>query len=84
MAVRAVGYAVCAVLVLGLAACGTSKGDRALTGGAIGAAGGAALGAVLPGMGPATGALIGGAAGAATGALTDPDDVNLGKPVYKQ
>lgn len=83
MAVRALGYATCIALVLGLAACGTSKGDRALTGGAIGAAGGAALGAVLPGMGPATGAIIGGAAGAATGALTDPNDVNLGKPIYK-
>jgi osmotically inducible lipoprotein OsmB len=83
MVTRAFGYAVCTVLVLGLAACGNSRGDRALTGGAIGAAGGAALGAVLPGIGPAGGALIGGAAGAATGALTDKNDIDIGDPIYK-
>jgi uncharacterized membrane protein len=32
---------------------------------------------------PLAGAAIGGAAGAATGALTDPRDVNLGRPIYK-
>ena len=83
MAIKAIGYAVCTVLVLGLAGCGNSKGDRALTGGAIGAAGGAALGAILPGIGPAGGALVGGAAGAATGALTDKNDIDIGDPIYK-
>jgi hypothetical protein len=34
-------------------------------------------------MGPATGAVVGGAVGAATGALTDKDDVDLGKPVWR-
>ena len=51
--------AVSLVLGLALSGCGYNKGDRALTGGAIGAA------------------------GAATGALTDPHDVNLGRPIYK-
>ena len=73
-----------AVLLLAgltLGGCGYSKGDRALTGGAIGAAGGAVVGAMVGA--PLAGAAIGGAAGAATGALTDPHDVNLGRPIYK-
>jgi osmotically inducible lipoprotein OsmB len=32
---------------------------------------------------PLAGAVIGGVGGAATGALTDPHDVNLGRPIYK-
>ena len=60
-----------------LVACGNTRGERALTGGAIGAAGGAAAGAIVGGSAGA-GALIGGAAGAATGALTDRDDLDLG------
>ena len=62
--------------VIALSACGQTQGERALSGGAMGAAGGAAVGA-LTGGSPMTGALIGGAAGAATGAMTDPDDVNF-------
>lgn len=58
-----------------LAACGNTTGERALSGGAIGAGAGAAGGALLGD--PVTGAVIGGAAGAATGALTDKDDINL-------
>jgi hypothetical protein len=64
----------CAVFVM--AGCGTSKTERALSGGAIGAGVGAAGGA-LSGGSPVTGAVIGGAAGAATGVLTDEDDINL-------
>jgi hypothetical protein len=66
---------------LGLAACGSSTQDRALSGGALGAAAGGALGAVAGE--PLGGALLGGAAGAATGALTDQDDIDLGKPIWK-
>lgn len=62
--------------VLALSACGQTKGERALSGGAIGAGAGAVGGALMGGD-PVTGAIIGGAAGAATGALTDPDQVNL-------
>ncbi len=69
----------CAGLLLG--ACGTNKTDRALSGGAIGAGAGAAAGA-LTGGSVLGGALIGGAGGAAAGALTDPKDVNLGKPAW--
>lgn len=65
----------------GLSACGHSQGDRALTGAGLGAAGGA-VGGALVGH-PVAGALVGGAAGAATGALTDSDDINFGKPIWK-
>ncbi len=63
-------------LCLMLAACGSSKGDRALSGGAIGAGVGAA-GSAVTGGNAWGGALLGGAVGAATGALTDKDDINF-------
>jgi osmotically inducible lipoprotein OsmB len=66
-----------------LAACGTTTTDRALSGGGIGAAAGAGTAAVTGGN-PLTGAAIGGAAGAAAGALTNPDDVDLGDPVWRR
>ncbi len=62
---------------LTLSACGTSRTERALSGGAIGAGVGAA-GSALTGGSPWAGAAIGGAAGAVTGAVTDRDDINLG------
>ncbi len=61
-----------AASMLALGACGDTRGQRALTGGAAGAGVGA-LGSSLVGGSPWTGAAIGGAAGAATGALTDRD-----------
>lgn len=65
-----------------LTACGETTGDRALSGAGLGAATGAAAGAITGGsMGQ--GALIGGAIGAAGGALTDKNDVNFGKPVWR-
>jgi uncharacterized membrane protein len=66
---------------LSLAACGSSTTDRALSGGAIGAGGGAAAGLLFGS--PVTGALIGGALGAGTGALTESDQIDLGKPVWR-
>ena len=70
-----------ALPVLSLTACGNTTGDRALSGGAIGAGGGAAAGLLFGS--PVTGALIGGALGAGTGALTDSDQIDLGKPVWR-
>ena len=64
-----------------LSGCGYNRGDRAITGGALGAAGGAAIGAVTGN--PLAGAVIGGVGGAAAGALTSPRDVNLGRPIYR-
>lgn len=62
--------------VMALSGCGETRGERALSGGAIGAGGGA-LGSALLGGNPVTGAIVGGAAGAATGALTNKDQINL-------
>jgi hypothetical protein len=75
-------YLVCAVALLGLSACGSSKGDRALSGAAIGAGAGAA-GSAITGGSAVGGALLGGAAGAAAGALTDEEDVDLGDPLWE-
>jgi len=74
------------IAVLGVmsmvAACGETTGDRAISGAGLGAATGAAAGA-LTGGSVGTGALIGAGIGAAGGALTDKDDVNFGKPIWK-
>lgn len=65
-----------------LTACGESKSERAISGGAIGAGAGAVGSAVLGGN-PVTGAVVGGVVGAAAGGLTNKKDINLGKPVWK-
>jgi osmotically inducible lipoprotein OsmB len=75
--------AIAAAALLALAACGTSKTDRAISGGAIGAGAGALGGAALGGS-PGTGAVLGGAAGAAGGALTDSRDIDLGRPIWRR
>jgi uncharacterized membrane protein len=67
--------------LVALGACGSSTSDRAISGGGIGAGAGA-LGGWLVGA-PVEGALIGGAVGAGTGALTDEDQIDLGKPVWR-
>ena len=64
-----------------VAGCGTSPGERAVSGAMIGAAGGAAIGAAAgnPGLGAAAGAVAGGV----IGATSDPCDLNLGDPVWR-
>jgi osmotically inducible lipoprotein OsmB len=64
-----------------LAACGSTKTERGLSGGAIGAGVGAA-GSAITGGSLLGGAALGGAAGAATGVLTDEEDVDLGEPLW--
>ncbi len=70
------------VATLALAGCGHSTGDRAVSGGLIGAGAGAAISGMTGGS-VGTGALIGGAVGAAGGAATSGRNVNLGKPVWR-
>jgi len=65
-AVVAFGFAT----ALTLAGCGTTPGERAVSGGVIGAGAGAAIGSVTGSAG--RGAIIGGVGGAALGALTTP------------
>jgi osmotically inducible lipoprotein OsmB len=72
--------ALCIILLL--TACGSTKSDRALSGAGIGAGAGALAAGITSGS-VLTGAAIGAAGGAAAGALTDEDDVNLGKPVWR-
>jgi len=55
--------------------CGTTKGDRGLSGAGIGAGIGV--------LGGPPGMLVGGAVGAVVGMATRPDTVNLGQPAWK-
>jgi osmotically inducible lipoprotein OsmB len=64
-------YLVLAVILFTATACGDTWGQRAVTGGAIGAGSGALLGAAT-GFNPLLGAVVGGAAGAGIGAATTP------------
>ena len=59
-----------------LAACGTIKLDRAISGGAMGLGAGALAG---PG-----GAVAGGLIGAGVGAVTPPSLINLGQPFWRR
>jgi osmotically inducible lipoprotein OsmB len=65
-----------------LAGCGYNPGDRALSGGLLGAGAGAVVAAATGGA-PLVGALIGGGVGAVGGAVTSPTALNLGKPVWR-
>jgi len=58
-------------LALALSACGDTWGQRAVTGGGIGAGSGALIGALTP-LGVLPGLLVGGAVGAGVGAATTP------------
>ncbi len=72
---------ICLVAALALSGCGTTTEERALSGGAIGAAGGAVIGALTGSW--ALGTVLGAAAGVTAGALTTPEQVEIGKPVWK-
>ena len=72
-----------ALAVILVAGCGSTQGDRALSGAGIGAGVGAA-GAALTGGAVGTGAILGGAAGAAVGGLTSRKDVDLGEPAWRR
>ncbi len=67
-----------ALSAISLSACGNTGGERALSGGGIGAGVGA-VGSAVTGGSPWTGAAIGGAVGAVTGAATTPDQIDLSR-----
>jgi hypothetical protein len=73
---KRVGVTGTVVLALAASSCGTTPGERAVSGGLLGAGAGAAIGSVTGSVGK--GALIGGLGGAAVGALTSPSQLNLG------
>ncbi len=68
---------------LSLAACGTTPGERGLTGAAIGAAAGAVVGGVAGGN-VGTGAVVGGVVGGVIGATTTKDEIDIGDPPWKK
>jgi osmotically inducible lipoprotein OsmB len=70
-------------LSLGLGACGSTPGERGLSGAGIGSATGAVIGAATGGVSILAGALIGAAVGGTTGALTTKEQINLGKPIWR-
>lgn len=72
-----------ASLAFVVSACGGNTLDRGLSGAGIGAGLGAASG-VATGGGLTSGAILGAAAGAATGVLTNEDQINLGRPIWKR
>lgn len=76
----ATGLALTAAIVL--SACGTHPGDRAVSGGLLGAGAGAVI-AGATGGNVGTGAAIGAVSGAVLGAATDPCDLNLGDPYWR-
>ena len=75
------GLAALMTLSLGLGACGDNPMDRSLSGAGMGAGAGV-LGGLLVGA-PLEGALIGGVIGAATGALTQRNQVDFGRPMWR-
>ena len=64
-------FLVMSAVLFGVSACGDTWGQRAVTGGALGAGTGAVIGAATGGN-PLVGAVIGGAVGAGVGAATTP------------
>jgi osmotically inducible lipoprotein OsmB len=72
------------IAVLEVTGCGTSRGDRSLTGMGVGAGTGALVGALFGGVGLLPGALIGGGVGGATGAVTNRDQLDLGDPIWSR
>lgn len=74
--------AVLAAALLAVAACGSSRSDRALSGAGIGAGAGA-LGGALTGD-PVTGAILGGLGGAAIGGFTNESQIDLGEPIWRR
>ena len=68
-------------LSLVVVGCGTTQGDRALSGGLLGAGTGAAIGSLAGNAG--AGALIGGAGGALIGATTSPNQIYLGPAPWR-
>jgi osmotically inducible lipoprotein OsmB len=70
---KALTIAIVAAMVL--AGCGTTKGDRGLSGAGIGAGIGI--------IGGPPGIVVGGAVGAVVGMATTPSQINLGRPAWR-
>jgi hypothetical protein len=71
-------------LALLLAGCGDSKFDRTTSGAGAGAGTGAMIGLIGGPIGVGIGAAIGAGVGAVAGGGTTKDQIDLGKPVWKE
>jgi hypothetical protein len=78
---KRLGFASLMTLSLGLGACGDNPMDRGLSGAGMGAGAGL-LGGLLVNA-PLEGALLGAAAGGAVGALTQPNQLDFGRPMWR-
>jgi hypothetical protein len=72
-----------AAALLSLGGCGASSFDRVTTGAGTGAGTGAVIGLLGGPVGVLAGAAIGAGAGAVTGGVTTQEQLDLGKPVWK-
>jgi osmotically inducible lipoprotein OsmB len=80
MSLRNLAAPMALCLCVGVSGCGTTPGDRAVSGGLLGAGTGAVIGSLAGGVGE--GALIGGVGGALIGAVTSPDSLYMGEPPW--
>jgi hypothetical protein len=78
---KRLGFASLMTLSLGLAACGDNPMDRGLSGAGMGAGAGL-IGGLLVNS-PLEGALIGAAVGGAAGALTQRNQLDFGRPMWR-
>jgi len=74
---KVLSWIICAGILTSVSACGDTQGQRALSGGAIGAGLGTVGGAIIS-SDPIAGALVGAIAGAGIGAVTRKDQINFG------
>lgn len=79
--IRIITIGMLSVSLIAVSACGETTSDRALSGAGIGAGVGA-VGGLIVGA-PLEGAAIGAVVGGATGAITDRNQVDLGKPIWR-
>lgn len=78
---KRLGIVALTTLSIGVGACGDNVMDRGLSGAGIGAGAGA-VGGLLVGS-PLEGALLGALVGGAAGALTQPSQVDFGRPMWR-
>lgn len=74
---------VLAAALLLLAACGSDQFSRVSTGAGAGAGTGATIGLIGGPIGVGLGAVIGAGVGAVTGGVTTADQLDLGKPIWR-
>ncbi len=78
---RSLAITAACALMLSMSGCGHNQLDRTLSGTGIGAGAGYVAGALVGGS-ASTGLLLGAGVGAVAGAITNPEQLNLGAPLW--